>query len=93
MEFHPTKAESNDIDDAIDTHHVNNKQKPRIDDVRLSKVKTDIGELKETMKQVLHSNAEIRDMLLNFRGKEAVHNAKVSKTNQYTCFTQFTEVI
>ena len=62
MEFHPTKAESNDIDAAIDTHHVNNKQKPRIDDVRLSKVETDIGELKETMKQVFHNIVEIRDM-------------------------------
>ena len=72
MEFHPTIEESNDIDDAIDTHQVNNKQKPRIDEVRLSKVESDICELKETMNQVLHSNAKIRDMLLNFRGKEVV---------------------
>ena len=92
MEFHPTIEESNDIDDAIDAHHVNNKQKPWINEVCLSEVESDISELKETMKQVFHSNAEIRDMLLNFRGKEVVDNAKVSKGNQYTCFTQFTEV-
>ena len=59
MEFHQTIEESNDIDDAIDAHHVNNKQEPQIDEVRLSKVESDIGELKETMKQVLHSNAKI----------------------------------
>ena len=92
MEIHPTIEESNDIDDVINARHVHNKQKLEFDEVCMSNVESDIGELKETMKQVLHSNAKIRDMLLNFQGKEVVDNAKVSKSNQYTCFTQFTKV-
>ncbi|CAL5339017.1 unnamed protein product [Camellia sinensis] len=77
VEFDYNNDES-DADDAnMDACHVENQQKRQYDEVRMSNLEFDIRELKEMMKQVLHNQTDLMEMLRHFQGKQVVDNDKV----------------
>ncbi|XP_028087107.1 uncharacterized protein LOC114287860 [Camellia sinensis] len=61
----------------MDACHVENQQTGQYNEVRMSNLESDIRELKEMMKQVLHNQTDLMEMLRHFEGKQVVRNDKV----------------
>lgn len=73
MEFDYSNADDADMDAC----HVENQQTGQYNEVRMSNLESDIRELKEMMKQVLHNQTDLMEMLRHFQGKQVVDNDKV----------------
>ena len=73
MEFDSSNADDADMDAC----HVENQQKGQYNEVRMSNLESDIREVKEMMKQVLHNQTDLMEMLRHFEAKQVVGNDKV----------------
>ncbi|CAL5399360.1 unnamed protein product [Camellia sinensis] len=74
FDYSNNKSDADDAD--MDACHVENQQKGQYNEVRMSNLESDIRELKEMMKQVIHNQTDLIEMLRHFQGKQVVDNDK-----------------